>query len=78
MTTRRAILTALDRVHPYLLPEPALWSDVCGLLPHAVTITDLRQAATDLESTRQIACTTSEEGVVKYRITDNGRLALQA
>jgi len=79
MTQSLAILTALDNVGAYLLPEQALHVDVCALLPagaQAPTLSDLRRALGRLEALRQVVGVTDDEERTLWKITAAGRARL--
>ena len=79
MTAAQAILTALERVHPYLEPEEALWMDVNLTLPQRIKISDLRQELDRLEVERKVVSIRDElTHCSKYRITDLGRALLRS
>ena len=77
MTTAVAILTALDRIHPHLLPESSLLMDVNVQLSRPIGFTDLRDNLRLLEK-RQFVVSIEPDallssGELKWRITDTGR-----
>jgi len=77
MTTPKAILVALDRVAPLMLPERSLWIDVNATLAIPVTITEFRQAIGRLESSRHILSIRDQlDDTLKYALTDLGLAAL--
>lgn len=78
MTLKKSILIALDNVYPLLLPEKSLHVDVNCLLEKPTTISELRSALTELESKKLVVGLCGSDGVVKWRLTDNGKAELLA
>lgn len=76
MTLRKSILVALNNVYPLLLPEQSLHIDVNCLLEKPATLTQLRDELARLESIRYVAGLRGSDGVLKWRLTDNGRAEL--
>jgi hypothetical protein len=77
MTAARAILTVLDRVHPYLMPEMSLWADANLQLSVPLTLTEFRASLSSLEQRRLLLSLRDDiDGVTRWRITDNGRAAV--
>lgn len=76
MTLRKSILVALNNVYPLLLPEQALFIDVNCLLEKPATLTQIREELSLLEASRFVAGLRATDGVVKWRLTDNGRAEL--
>lgn len=77
MTTPHAILLALDRVQPLLLPENSLHVDVSMLLPAPPTHSELQTHLTQLQQKQWILSTQEPlTGALKWRITTAGRSIL--
>ena len=76
MTLQLAILTALARVHPRLLPETALRGDACAILGAPVTITDCRLALRALEDGEDVIGISNQDTGTRWKITAAGRARL--
>ena len=76
MTPELAILTALNRVHPRLLPETAVRGDAGCLLGTAVTIADCRLALAGLEAAGEVTGISNKDLGIRWKITDAGRARL--
>jgi hypothetical protein len=78
MTLRKAILAALDNVHPHMEPEAALVADANALTGRVHSMNDVRAECGRLITQGWVAGLTSAgaDPVMKYRITDEGRGAL--
>ena len=74
MTLDLAILVALNRVHPRLLPEAAVRGDAGAILGDAVTVTECRLRLAVLEEKGQVVGVSNEDTGRKYHITDAGRV----
>lgn len=77
MNLRKAILVSLDRVHPHMLPEAALWSDVCSMLPRPTPISEVRKEISHLEQSGKVVGLIDDiNETTKYAISITGRAAL--
>ncbi|MGC8829644.1 MAG: hypothetical protein ACP5TE_07690 [Verrucomicrobiia bacterium] len=75
---RKSILVVLNNVYPLLLPEQSLYIDVNCLLEKPATMTQIREELSKLEACRFVAGLRASDGVLKWRLTDNGRAELVA
>ncbi|MCX7871983.1 MAG: hypothetical protein N2487_01710 [Verrucomicrobiae bacterium] len=76
MTLRKSILIALDNVYPLLLPEKSLHVDVNCLLEEPATLSELRTELAELEALRFVSGMRGLDGILKWRLTDNGKAEL--
>lgn len=76
MNIERSILIVLDRVHPYVLPELTILSDLNLMLAEPVTLTPLRKAIASLEAKRQLVSVPSEDRGTLFKITATGQARL--
>jgi hypothetical protein len=76
MTIRVAILTALKRVHPNLLPQATLFADVGMILGNPPLPSAIRDAVRDLDDASEIIGVDSPNFGMRWKITDRGRLSL--
>ena len=78
MTTNHALalLQALADSSPYLVPERTLYADVCNRLALAPTRTEFSALLADQEGRKRILSQRSEDGDLKWKITDNGHARL--
>ena len=70
MNLERLILDKLNDVHPRMLTENVLWSDV-RLEETGVSLTDLRNAVRKLEGKNQVIVVTGEDST-RIKITTDG------
>lgn len=70
MKPEQIILTALERVHPRMLKENVLWSDVRND-GHEMSLTDMRRHVRSLESKDQVVVITGEDAT-RIKITPDG------
>jgi hypothetical protein len=70
MNLERLILDKLNDVHPRMLSETTLWSDV-RLEESGTSLTDLRNAVRKLEGKSQVIAVTGED-VTRIKITTDG------
>lgn len=70
MNIERIILTSLSQVHPRLMTENVLWSEV-RLETGETSLTDLRRHAGDLERKGQVVVITGEDAT-RLKITTDG------
>lgn len=70
MNLERLILEKLNDVHPRMLTENVLWSDV-RMEEAATSLTDLRNAVRKLESKNQVVVVTGEDST-RIKITTDG------
>lgn len=76
MNAKFVILQSLQRCGEYMLPEPALISEVTLNLGR-VPISDITLALRELESSRLIVSAKPQlSDITKYRITAEGKAAL--
>ena len=61
-----------------LLPELSLVTDVHAISGAVISLTELRSEIQRLEGLRQVVSVRDEDGVLRYRITDDGRAARAA
>lgn len=70
MNLERLILEKLNDVHPRMLTENVLWSDV-RMEEAATSLTDLRNAVRKLEGKNQVVVVTGEDST-RIKITTDG------
>lgn len=70
MNLERLILDKLNLVHPRMLSEHTLWSDV-RLEESGTSLTDLRNAVRKLEGKSQVVVVTGED-ITRIKITTDG------
>lgn len=70
MNPEQIILTALERVHPRMLKETVLWSDVRND-GHEMSLTDLRRHVRNLEIKSHVVVVTNEDAT-RIKITSDG------
>jgi hypothetical protein len=76
MTIRKSILIALNNVHPFLVPQLALFTDVKALNPQPLTWSEFRAGLEQLEASRLVVSLRDAEGGLKFKITDQGKAEL--
>lgn len=77
MNLERTILTALERVHPCMLPELTLLADVNLMTAEqSVTLTPLRKSLAALEAKGQLVSVPSEDRGTLYKISAAGQARL--
>lgn len=70
MNIQRLILEKLNDVHPRMLAENVLWSDV-RMEEASTSLTDLRNAVRKLEGKNQVVVVTGEDST-RIKITTDG------
>lgn len=79
MTLKRAILEALKRVDPYLLPQIPLLLEVGSMLPEPPTMSEFKASLNELEiSGLVVSVRDLVNDTVKWKLTDQGKANLLA